>query len=47
MPEGGWDPKATLDQVTNAKHPNEALKKTGRNHKFRRRKIKNVYRSTY
>lgn len=27
MPEGGWNPKATLDQVTDAKHPNEALEK--------------------
>lgn len=25
MPEGGWNPKATLDQVTDAKHPNEAF----------------------
>lgn len=47
MPEGGWDPKAALDQVTNAEHPNEALEETGRNRKFRRRKTKNVYRSTY
>lgn len=30
MPEGGRNPKATLDQVTDAKHPNEALEKRKR-----------------
>lgn len=47
MPEGRWDPKAALDQVTNAKHPNETLEEMGRNHNFRRKKTKNVYRSTF
>lgn len=52
MPEGGWNAKATLDQVTDAKHPNEALEKRKkhfvvRNHKFRKRNSKNIYRSTY
>lgn len=27
MPESWWDSKATLDQVTHTKHPNEALEK--------------------
>lgn len=30
MPEGGRNPKATLDQVTDAKHSNEALEKRKR-----------------
>lgn len=39
MPESGRNPKATLDQVTDAKHSNEALEKRKRdfvvrNHKF-------------
>lgn len=49
MPEGGRNPKATLDQVTNAKHPNEALEKRKRDlvvrhHKFWKRKSQSFYR---